>query len=141
MGNPVVHFEITAKGVDRLHDFYGKVFGWKIDANNPFKYGMTDTGAGSGINGGIGETTGTPHVTVYIQVPEHRQSAGLRESGGRRGRDGEDGRSRRADARPVHRSVRSSDRPDRGLNGSVTVPSPEAALIRQVVEQNRLARL
>jgi predicted enzyme related to lactoylglutathione lyase len=69
MGNPVVHFEITAKGIDRLHDFYGKVFGWKIDANNPFKYGMTDTGAGSGINGGIGETTGTPHVTVYIQVP------------------------------------------------------------------------
>lgn len=69
MGNPVVHFEITAKSVDRLHDFYGKVFGWKIDANNPFKYGMTDTGAGSGINGGIGETTGTPHVTVYIQVP------------------------------------------------------------------------
>ena len=68
MGNPVVHFEITAKGVDRLHDFYGKVFGWKIDANNPFKYGMTDTGAGSGINGGIGETTGTPHVTFYIQV-------------------------------------------------------------------------
>lgn len=70
MGNPVVHFEITAKGIETLHAFYGKVFDWKIDANNPFKYGMTDTGAGSGINGGIGETTGTPHVTVYVQVPD-----------------------------------------------------------------------
>jgi hypothetical protein len=69
MGNPVVHFEITAKNIERLHDFYSKVFGWKIDANNPFKYGMTDTGTGTGINGGIGETTGNGHVTIYIQVP------------------------------------------------------------------------
>ena len=69
MGNPVVHFEITAKNIERLHEFYSKVFGWKIDANNPFKYGMTDTGAGAGINGGIGETQGKPHVTFYIQVP------------------------------------------------------------------------
>ena len=84
MGNPVVHFEITAKGIDRLHDFYGKVFGWKIDANNPFKYGMTDTGAGSGINGGIGETTGTPHVTVYIQVPSiDKALASLTAAGGK----------------------------------------------------------
>ncbi len=70
MGNPVVHFEITAKGIEGLHAFYRQIFGWKIDANNPFKYGMTDTGAGSGINGGIGETTGTPHVTIYVQVPD-----------------------------------------------------------------------
>jgi hypothetical protein len=65
-----MHFEITAKNIDRLHTFYSKVFGWKIDANNPFKYGMVDTGAGSGINGGIGETTsGSEHLTVYVQVP------------------------------------------------------------------------
>ena len=30
MGNPVVHFEITAKNIERLHAFYSKVFGWKI---------------------------------------------------------------------------------------------------------------
>lgn len=70
MGNPVVHFEITAKGIEGLHAFYSKVFGWKIDADNPFKYGMTVTGGGGGINGGIGETSGTPHVTVYVQVPD-----------------------------------------------------------------------
>ncbi len=83
MGNPVVHFEITAKGVDGLHAFYGKIFGWKIDANNPFKYGMTDTGTGSGINGGIGETTGTPHVTFYIQVPSiDKALASVKAAGG-----------------------------------------------------------
>ena len=83
MGNPVVHFEITAKGVERLHDFYGKIFGWKIDANNPFKYGMTDTGAGVGINGGIGETTGTPRVTFYIQVADiDKALAAITASGG-----------------------------------------------------------
>ena|ERR1700733_2155186 len=76
MGNPVVHFEITAKNIERLHSFYSKIFGWKIDANNPFKYGMTDTGAGSGINGGIGETDGEPRVTVYVQVPDIDKTLG-----------------------------------------------------------------
>jgi len=71
MGNPVVHFEITAKNIERLHDFYGKIFGWKIDANNPFKYGMTDTQAsGKGIPGGIGEAGDNgPGLTFYIEVP------------------------------------------------------------------------
>ncbi len=69
MGNPVVHFEITAKNVEKLHEFYSRIFGWKIDANNPFKYGMTDTGAGTGINGGIGEAMGSGSgLTFYIQV-------------------------------------------------------------------------
>ena len=69
MGNPVVHFEITTKNIDRLHSFYSSVFGWAIDANNPYKYGMTDTKSGKGINGGIGETSGEPRQTFYIQVP------------------------------------------------------------------------
>lgn len=85
MGNPVVHFEITAKGVESLHAFYGKVFGWKINADNPFKYGMVDTGAGSGIGGGIGEAqgSGAPHVTVYVQVPDvDKALAAIKAAGG-----------------------------------------------------------
>jgi uncharacterized protein len=82
MGNPVVHFEITAKNIERLHTFYGRVFGWKIEANNPFKYGITQTGAGSGINGGIGETQGEPRVTVYVQVPDIDQSLAAIEAAG-----------------------------------------------------------
>lgn len=70
MGAPVVHFEITTSNIERPHSFYGRVFGWKINADNPFKYGMTDTGAGTGINGGIGETSGEGRLTFYIQVPD-----------------------------------------------------------------------
>jgi uncharacterized protein len=68
MGNPVVHFEITTKNIERLHSFYSSVFGWAIDANNPFKYGMTDTKSGKGINGGIGESD-NDRLTFYIEVP------------------------------------------------------------------------
>ena len=85
MGNPVVHFEITAKGVESLHAFYGKVFGWKINADNPFKYGMVDTGTTSGIGGGIGEAqgSGAPHVTVYVQVPDvDKALAAIKAAGG-----------------------------------------------------------
>jgi predicted enzyme related to lactoylglutathione lyase len=70
MANPVVHFEITTQNVERLHAFYSQVFDWKIDADNPYKYGMTDTGSSDGINGGIGETSGpNSGLTFYIRVP------------------------------------------------------------------------
>ena len=53
MGNPVVHFEIGGKNAKKLNDFYAKNFGWKIDANNPMKYGIVATGSDKGIPGGI----------------------------------------------------------------------------------------
>ena len=82
MGNPVVHFEITAPDIGRLQDFYSKVFAWKIAADNPFKYGMTDTqSGGKGINGGIGE--GSARITFYIEVPDiDRALAAVKAAGG-----------------------------------------------------------
>lgn len=53
MGQPVVHWKIASKDAERLQDFYTRLFGWKIDSNNPMKYGMVDTGGQGGINGGI----------------------------------------------------------------------------------------
>lgn len=69
MTNPVVHFEILGKDATKTQKFYGDLFGWKIDANNPWNYGMVDTQAGAGINGGIagGERS---MVTFYVQVPD-----------------------------------------------------------------------
>ncbi len=52
MANPVVHFEIIGRDGAALNRFYGEVFGWTINADNPMNYGMVDTG-GQGINGGI----------------------------------------------------------------------------------------
>lgn len=69
---PVVHFEFSTKDPKSLQKFYGEVFDWKIDANNPMEYGMVDTGEG-GCAGGIG---GVPdenypgHLTIYAMVPD-----------------------------------------------------------------------
>jgi predicted enzyme related to lactoylglutathione lyase len=70
MGVAVVHFEIMGgNGVD-LQTFYGELFGWKIDSNNPMKYGIVDTG-GEGINGGVGATNdGSKRVSIYAQVSD-----------------------------------------------------------------------
>lgn len=69
MGAPVVHFEIMGgKGVD-LETFYRGLFGWKIDSNNPMKYGIVNTGGAGGINGGVGVANdGSKRVSVYAQV-------------------------------------------------------------------------
>jgi predicted enzyme related to lactoylglutathione lyase len=69
MPNPVVHFEVVGKDGKKLQDFYSRVFGWKIDANNPMNYGLVDNG-GQGINGGVGagDPNGPGHATFYIEV-------------------------------------------------------------------------
>ena len=68
MPNPVVHFEIIGKDGVALQRFYGEVFGWSIDAGNPLRYGMVDTGGG-GINGGIASGEGVRN-TFYIEVDD-----------------------------------------------------------------------
>jgi uncharacterized protein len=72
MGAAVVHFEIMGGQGDQLEKFYGELFGWKIDSNNPMKYGMVDTGGGpGGINGGVGANDdGSRRVSVYAQVDD-----------------------------------------------------------------------
>ena len=72
MPNPVTHFEITGKDGKALQEFYGKLFDWHVDANNPMNYGMVDT-HGKGINGGISSGDGSgmqSYVTVYVEVDD-----------------------------------------------------------------------
>lgn len=70
MGHPVVHFEIVSNMAEKLQEFYKKVFGWSIDSNNSMNYGIVDTNAGKGINGGIGPAVqGNPYVAIYVAVP------------------------------------------------------------------------
>jgi predicted enzyme related to lactoylglutathione lyase len=72
MPNPIVHFEIVGKDGKKLQDFYSSLFGWKVDADNEWNYGLVDTETpGQGIPGGIGPTMdGNARVTVYAQVPD-----------------------------------------------------------------------
>jgi predicted enzyme related to lactoylglutathione lyase len=72
MGAPVVHFEIMGGEGKQLEKFYGELFGWRIDSDNPMKYGIVDTCGGSGgINGGVSPTKdGTRRVSIYAQVED-----------------------------------------------------------------------
>jgi predicted enzyme related to lactoylglutathione lyase len=74
--HPVTHFEVNARDAKAMQKFYGDLFGWGIDTNNPMDYGMIDTKAkGSGINGGIGASQdGRSWVTFYVQTPDPVQT-------------------------------------------------------------------
>lgn len=76
MGAPVVHFEIMGGEAGVLESFYRELFRWKIDSNNPMRYGMVDTeGGAGGINGGVGAgRNGESRVSVYVRV-ENLQAA------------------------------------------------------------------
>ncbi len=72
MGVPIVHFEINGKDLKRAKEFYGNLFGWKIQDVPAISYGMVDTEVKMGINGGIGQLDAdkTPFVTFYVQVED-----------------------------------------------------------------------
>src|ERR1700736_2048924 len=71
MGVPVVHFEIMGGEGKQLEKFYGELFGWRIDSNNPLSYGLVNTGGPGGINGGVGPSHDRQkRVSVYAQVDD-----------------------------------------------------------------------
>jgi len=72
MGAKVVHFEIVGKDGEKLKKFFGELFDWEIDSNNPMNYGMV-TGEEGGIGGGISsvmkdESRG--HAIFYVEVDD-----------------------------------------------------------------------
>jgi predicted enzyme related to lactoylglutathione lyase len=71
MAAPVVWFEVAGRDLGTLTNFYEGLFGWKIDAANPMKYGMVDTGGPGGIPGGIfaAGADAEEYVTFYVAVP------------------------------------------------------------------------
>jgi uncharacterized protein len=71
LGSPIVHFEIMGQDGPALHSFYRELFGWEIDANNEWNYGMVSAPDGKGIPGGIGAEPGEQsRVTIYAEVPD-----------------------------------------------------------------------
>jgi uncharacterized protein len=69
-GPSVVHWEVQARDPIAQQKFFGDLFGWNVDANNPQNYGMVNPAGPGSIGGGIGATTDdAPRATFYIQVP------------------------------------------------------------------------
>jgi predicted enzyme related to lactoylglutathione lyase len=70
-GPGVVHWEVQARDQAAQQRFFGELFGWKIDANNPTGYGMVTAYGEKSIGGGIGAapTGEPPRVIFYVGVP------------------------------------------------------------------------
>ena len=73
MGNPVVHFEIGGKDVEKLIDFYSSVFEWDIMPLAAQLY-IADPGSDKGIQGHLfqatEETDSTNNVIIYVEVDD-----------------------------------------------------------------------
>jgi predicted enzyme related to lactoylglutathione lyase len=88
MGQAVVHFEIAGKDAEKLQSYFGELFGWDIDADNEFKYGIVQREGNTNADGiGIGGGIGGPgpegyagHVTFYVEVPDVEESLAKAES-------------------------------------------------------------
>ena len=72
MGQPAKQFQIVSKDPEKAAEFYGQLFGWKIDANNALGYRIIDTGSEDGIQGGIWPAPQEAHalVQLFMQVDD-----------------------------------------------------------------------
>ena len=84
MAARIVHVEVVGKDGAALQKFYGDVFGWKFDTNNPQNYGMYREEGG--ISGGVGPSPqgGSPqgHVTFYVHADDPQATLRRVEAGG-----------------------------------------------------------
>jgi predicted enzyme related to lactoylglutathione lyase len=70
MVNSVVRWQIVASEPEKVADFYSRLFGWKVTADNALGYRQFETG--NGISGGVwprGEE-GQNLVQVYVEVDD-----------------------------------------------------------------------
>jgi uncharacterized protein len=69
VAHAVVHFDISGPDSGQLADFYAELFGWRM---RPIPgYTLIDTESGSGINGGIRQSTDDERkITFYIETDD-----------------------------------------------------------------------
>jgi len=81
MTHPVTQFQILSKAPDETAQFYGSLFGWTVDANNPMGYRRIHTGSKDGIQGGIwpAPPQSPNFVQLFIAVDDVAKLAGAAE--------------------------------------------------------------
>jgi len=72
MGNPVTQFQILSTDPERTTAFYGELFGWSVNCDNPLGYRVVDTGSKRGIPGGIWPSPPEGHdfVQLFVEVED-----------------------------------------------------------------------
>src|SRR5262245_40521899 len=66
MGCPVTQWQILSKQPERTAEFYGELFDWRVNADNPLGYRQVSTGGGGGIDGGIWPAP--PEAPSFVQL-------------------------------------------------------------------------
>ncbi len=82
--HPVVHLEISAADPKAAGEFYGDLFGWKIEVDERFDY-VQFMGEETGIGGAFVEVSDTykaGQILPYIQVPANEMEAFLEKAEG-----------------------------------------------------------
>jgi len=72
-GAAVDWFEVLGSAAEGTQSFYSELFGWKVGAGFP-GYGLVDTGAGHGIQGGLGAGDDSKWATIYASVADVEQT-------------------------------------------------------------------
>jgi uncharacterized protein len=80
MSSPLIHFEVAGKDAEKLQSFFGDLFGWQIDSDNPMNYGMVNLS--DDVSGGVGPAPeGQPgHAIFYVRVDDVEASLQKAES-------------------------------------------------------------
>lgn len=73
-GAPVDWFEVLGSDAERTQRFYTELFGWTVDDSGFPGYRMVDTGAGRGIQGGLGGGEDARWATIYASVTDVEQT-------------------------------------------------------------------
>ena len=70
MSSPLIHFEVAGKDPAKLQGFFGDLFDWKVEANNPMNYGVVNLSGD--VGGGIGPAPEgqPPHAMFYVGVDD-----------------------------------------------------------------------
>jgi predicted enzyme related to lactoylglutathione lyase len=72
MSAPVIEWQILATDPKAVADFYGQLFNWVVDAENPLGYRRISSGGSSGVSGGIWPAPQTDRnfVQLFIAVED-----------------------------------------------------------------------
>ena len=78
MSNPIVHFEIIGQDGAATQRFYGDLFGWAINADNEYRYGLTDPGKGMMDHGIAGGSRAAPTAAARARRSTSRSTTSRR---------------------------------------------------------------